>query len=195
MSGINLVTTDYIRNYLGHLDALLKTLDTKQISKVGELLSAARYEGRQVFICGNGGNASLASSLAHTLNKGCSRNREKRFKAMALTDNIPLLTGLANDLAYEDVFLEQLKNFARKGDIFIALSGGGNAPNVLKALQYANQIGCESVGISGFLGGKLKELVHHHVYIKSDHLGHVENGQQIVCHILTHAFIDAEGLG
>lgn len=195
MSSINLATTDYVRSYLGRLETLLKTIDPKQVSKVGELLSMAREEGRQVFLCGNGGSAALASHLAVDLGKGCSRNRDKRFRVISLTDNVPWLTALSNDIAYEDVFVEQLKNYANKGDVFIAISGSGNSKNVLKALQYANQVGCICVGISGFAGGKLKDMVQHHVHIKAEHMGLIEDGQQIVGHILVYAFMDAEGMG
>jgi D-sedoheptulose 7-phosphate isomerase len=192
---LNLATTDYIQGYLGKLQALLKTIDPKQVSKVGELLANARAEGRQVFLCGNGGSAALASHLAVDLGKGCSRNRDKRFRVIAFTDNTPWITALSNDISYDDVFVEQLKNYAEKGDVLIAISGSGNSKNVLKALQYANQIGCETVGISGFAGGKLKDMVNHHVHIKGEHMGLIEDGQMIVGHILVYAFMDSEGCG
>jgi D-sedoheptulose 7-phosphate isomerase len=195
MSALNLVTTDYVRSYLGKLDNVLKTIDPKQVAVVGELLTMARHEGRQVFLCGNGGSAALASHLAVDLGKGCSRNREKRFRVISLTDNVPWMTALSNDISYDDVFAEQLKNYAQKGDIFIAISGSGNSPNVLKALQYANQVGCITVGISGFKGGKLKDMVQHHVHIKADHMGLIEDGQMIVGHMLVYGFMDAEGCG
>ena len=191
----NLATTDYIRGYITKLTALLQSIDPKEVEKVGLLLSAAREEGRQVFLLGNGGSAASASHLAVDLGKGCSRNREKRFRVLSLTDNTPWMTALSNDISYEDVFVEQLKNYAEKGDLLIAISGSGNSKNVLKALQYANQIGCETIGISGFAGGKLKDLVKHHVHIKSDHMGLIEDGQMIVGHILVYAFMDAEGCG
>ena len=191
----NLATTDYVRGYITKLTALLQSIDPKEVEKVGLLLSAAREEGRQVFLLGNGGSAASASHLAVDLGKGCSRNREKRFRVLSLTDNTPWMTALSNDISYEDVFVEQLKNYAEKGDLLIAISGSGNSKNVLKALQYANQIGCETIGISGFAGGKLKDLVKHHVHIKSDHMGLIEDGQMIVGHILVYAFMDAEGCG
>ncbi len=195
MAALNLVSTDYVRTYLGRLENVLKTIDPKQVSKAGELLTSAREHGRQVFIIGNGGSAGLASHLAVDLGKGCSRNRPKRFRVQSLTDNVPWLTAIANDISYEDVFVEQLKNYAEKGDLLLAISGSGNSRNVLKAVQFANQIGCETVGVSGFGGGKLKDLVHYHIHIKADHMGHVEDGQLIVGHMLVYAFMDAEGMG
>ena len=191
----NFATPDYIRAYLGKLDAVLKSLSPAEISAAGALLTAARHEGRQVFVIGNGGSAALASHVAVDLGKGCSRNREKRFRVLSLTDNVPWLTAIGNDIAYEDVFVEQLKNYAEKGDLLIAISGSGNSKNILKALHYANQTGCITLGISGFKGGALKDLVKHHIHVKADHMGLIEDGQLVVCHILMYAFMDAEGCG
>lgn len=192
---INLATPDYVRSYLGRLETTIKSIDPKQVSKVGELLTAAREEGRQVFLAGNGGSAALASHMATDIAKGCSRNRDKRFRCLSLTDNTPWLTALSNDISYDDVFVEQLKNYAVKGDLFIAISGSGNSKNILKALQWANQAGVVTVGISGFAGGKLKDMVNHHVHIKAEHMGLIEDGQQIVMHTLVYAFMDTEGMG
>jgi D-sedoheptulose 7-phosphate isomerase len=192
---INLATPEYVRGYLGRLENTIKTIDPKQVSKVGELLTAARDEGRQVFLAGNGGSAALASHMATDIAKGCSRNRDKRFRCFSLTDNTPWITALSNDISYEDVFVEQIKNFANKGDLFIAISGSGNSKNILKALQYANQAGVVTVGISGFAGGKLKDMVNHHIHIKAEHMGLIEDGQQIVMHALVYAFMDTEGMG
>jgi D-sedoheptulose 7-phosphate isomerase len=192
---INLATPDYVRSYLGRLETTIKSIDPKQVSKVGELLTAAREEGRQVFLAGNGGSAALASHMATDIAKGCSRNRDKRFRCISLTDNTPWITALSNDISYDDVFVEQIKNYANKGDLFIAISGSGNSKNILKALQWANQAGVVTVGISGFAGGKLKDMVNHHVHIKAEHMGLIEDGQQIVMHTLVYAFMDTEGMG
>lgn len=195
LSKENPVTAAYAGGYIEKLTKLLKSLDPKQIESVGKLLHAARAEGRQVFVLGNGGSAALASHVAVDLGKGCSRGREKRFRVLSLTDNVPWMTALSNDISYEDVFSEQLANYAEKGDVVIAISGSGNSKNVLKALETANKIGCETVGISGFQGGKLKPLVKHHVHVPSDHMGLIEDGQLIVCHILVYGFMDVEGCG
>jgi D-sedoheptulose 7-phosphate isomerase len=192
---VNLANADYAKSYLSKLGNLLQTIDPRQVEAAGALLTAARAEGRQVFLIGNGGSAALASHLAVDLGKGCSRNREKRFRVLSLTDNVPWMTALSNDISYEEVFVEQLRNYAEKGDILFAISSSGNSKNVLKAVQYANQVGCETIGVSGFAGGKLKEMVKHHVLIKAEHMGLIEDGQMIVGHILVYAFMDAEGAG
>ena len=195
MAAVNLVTSDYVQSYLGRLASVLKTIEPKQVAKVGELLATAREEGRHVFLCGNGGSAALASHVAVDLGKGASRNRKKRFRVLSLTDNVPWITALSNDLSYDDVFVEQLMNFAGKGDVLLAISSSGNSKNVLKAVRYAKEAGCHTVGISGFAGGKLKDLVDHHVLIKAEHMGLIEDGQMVVGHILVYAFMDAEGAG
>ena len=186
---------EFIRDYLSELDATIRALPHEQIAGIIEAVRDARDRDAQVFVVGNGGSAATASHFAVDLGKGASMGAERRFRVLSLTDNTPWMTALSNDISYEDVFVEQLKNYAEKGDLLIAISGSGNSKNVLKALQYANQIGCETIGISGFAGGKLKDLVKHHVHIKSDHMGLIEDGQMIVGHILVYAFMDAEGCG
>src|SRR5213592_734444 len=146
----NPVTAAYARGYLEKLTGLLQRLDPQQVEAVGGLLHRARAEGRQVFLMGNGGSAAL---VAVDLGKGCSRGRERRFRVLSLTDNVPWMTAVSNDLSYEDVFAEQLANYAEKGDLVIAISGSGNSPNVLRAVERANALGCDTVGISGFEGG------------------------------------------
>jgi len=195
MAAVNLVTPAFVRSYLDRLGALLGKLKPEEVSRVGQLLADARATGRQVFLCGNGGSAALASHVAVDLGKGCSRNRPKRFRVLSLSDNVPWLTALANDVSYEDVFVEQLRNFAQEGDVLIAISSSGNSSNILKAVEYANQAGCETVGLSGFAGGKLKGLCKHHVLVPAEHMGLVEDGQMVVGHILVYAFMDAEGAG
>ena len=195
MSVPNPATADYTRQYLVRLDHLLKAIDPQQIAAVGGLLAAARAEGRQVFLCGNGGSAALASHLATDLGKGCSRNRDRRFRVLSLTDNAAWLTALSNDISYDDVFVEQLRNYADADDVVIAISGSGNSRNVVKAVQWANLNGCVTVGLSGFAGGQLKNLVKHHVHLPGEHMGVIEDAQMIVGHILVYAFMDTEGCG
>ncbi len=120
---------------------------------------------------------------------------KKRFRVLSLTDNVPWITAVGNDISYDDIFVEQLQNYAQKGDVLLAISGSGNSKNILKALKYANEIGCTTVGISGFKGGALKELVTHHIHAKADHMGLIEDAQLIVCHILMYAFMETEGCG
>lgn len=174
---------------------LLGTLDTIDLAKVDEiitLLARARDEDRQIFICGNGGSAATANHFACDMVKGASYGKDKRFRITALSEQIPTLTAYANDVGYDAVFVEQLKNFARQGDVLIALSGSGNSPNVVRAVEYANSIGCLTVGLSGRDGGRLKPLSKLNVHIADDHMGRIEDAHMTVCHMICYHFMDRE---
>jgi D-sedoheptulose 7-phosphate isomerase len=174
---------------------LLTTLGTIELGKVDAIigvLARARDEGRQIFVCGNGGSAATANHFACDMVKGASYGRDKRFRIMALSEQIPTLTAYANDVGYDAVFVEQLKNFAREGDVLIALSGSGNSPNVVRAVEYANSIGCLTIGLSGRNGGKLQPLAKLSVHIPEDHMGRIEDAHMVVCHMICYHFMDRE---
>src|SRR5213594_4241018 len=115
----------------------IETVDLEKVHRAIDLFKDARASGRHIFVCGNGGSASTASHFACDIVKGASYNRGRRFRIMALTDQLPTLTAYANDVSYDCVFVEQLKNFAEPGDLFMGISGSGNSPNVLRAIEYA----------------------------------------------------------
>ena len=174
---------------------LLRALDTIDLGKVDEaiaVLRRARDEGRHIFVCGNGGSAATANHFACDIVKGASFGREKRFRMMALSEQIPTLTAYANDVGYDCVFAEQLKNFAQPGDVVIAISGSGNSPNVVCAVEFANSLGCFTIGLTGRDGGKLGRLVQLDVRVADDHMGRIEDGHMVVCHMLAYHFMDAE---
>jgi D-sedoheptulose 7-phosphate isomerase len=150
---------------------------------IGELLRA--YEdGKSVFIFGNGGSASLASHFACDLSKGTviGNNGHKRFRVMALTDNVPLMTAWANDSCYDRIFAEQLQNFVAPGDVAFAISGSGNSPNVLQALETARSAQAATVGLTGFAGGKMKNLCDVCVILPSDNMQIIEDFHLSVTH-------------
>jgi D-sedoheptulose 7-phosphate isomerase len=124
--------------------------------------------------------------------KGASYGREKRFRIMALTDQLGTITAYANDVGFEAVFEQHLRNFARPGDVVIAISGSGNSPNVLRAVEYANQAGCVTVGLSGFSGGKLAPMCRHSLVARSNHMGRVEDAHMFVCHLIAYHFMENE---
>jgi len=126
------------------------------------------------------------------MGKGASLGRVKRFKVIPLTDNVEWMTALSNDLSYEDVYVEQLKNFAEKNDVLLAISGSGNSENVIRAVQYANETGCHTIGFTGFDGGKLRSLVERCIVIDSDHMGRIEDMHVILQHIICYYFMDQE---
>lgn len=184
--------TEFAPNYIGRLQQTLASIDLGQVNQFIALLEKARAEDRQVFFCGNGGSASTANHMACDFLKGCSYGKKERFRVISLSESIPTMTAYGNDVGYEMIFVEQLKNFAQAGDVFVAISGSGNSANVVNAMNYANQIGCETVALSGFAGGKIGPLAKLHINVPSDHMGRIEDGHMIVLHMACYHFMDTE---
>ena len=136
---------------------------------------------------GNGGSASTASHLACDINKNVCLGLKKRFKVICLNDNIPTMLAYANDLSYKDVFLEQLKNFFWAGDMVMGISASGDSKNVLKAISYASENGGKTIGLCGFQGGKLAEIVDIPLIIQGDDMQKIEDVHLIVVHMLMQA--------
>jgi len=174
---------------------VLKAIETVDLGKVDqaiELFKDTRAAGRQIFVCGNGGSASTASHFACDIVKGASHGRSQRFRIMALTDQVATLTAYANDVSYDCVFVEQLRNFAQPGDLVMCISGSGNSPNVLRAMEYANSIGCKTLALTGRDGGKLGPLAQLNIQVASPHMGRIEDAHMIVCHMIGYYFMDGE---
>lgn len=172
---------------------LLKTLDAIPLDKVDtaiEWFKEARTAGRTIFVCGNGGSAATASHFVCDVVKGASYNRDSRFHIQALTDSLPTITAYANDVSYDVVFAEQLKNFARPGDIVMCISGSGNSPNVLRAMEYANSIGCRTLALTGRDGGKLGPMAQLDIRVPEPHMGRIEDAHMIVCHMIGYFFME-----
>ncbi len=155
---------------------------------LGELLYRAYRDGKHVFTLGNGGSASTASHMAADLAKNTIEQNMRRFRILSLNDNASLLTALANDLGYENVFSEQLKNLIRAGDLLIVISGSGNSPNVVAAIEYARERSAEVAAIVGFGGGRAAELADLAIVVHSDHYGIVEDLHLVINHILVDHF-------
>lgn len=174
---------------------LLQALETIHLEKVNQAIDwfkEARAHGRRIFVCGNGGSASTASHFVCDIVKGASFNRPARFRIMALTDSLPTITAYSNDVSYDCIFLEQLKNFAEPGDLLMAISGSGNSPNVICAVEYANSIGCRTITLTGRDGGKLGPLGQLEIRVSAPHMGRIEDGHMLVCHMIAYYFMDVE---
>jgi D-sedoheptulose 7-phosphate isomerase len=174
------------QHFLDYCQGLKQALDTvaaDAFAEFIELLEKAYQEGRQVFLMGNGGSASTASHAVADLNKVVSFGRPQRFRAICLNDSLPTLTAYANDVSYDTIFVEPLKNFLRPGDVVIGISGSGNSPNVLKAIDYANQHGAITVGLCGFQGGKLVRLAHLALLVPVHDMQKVEDIHLIIFHV------------
>jgi D-sedoheptulose 7-phosphate isomerase len=173
-----------VNSYFGSLALTAKKLQLETIDQVGRILLDAYHTGRMVFLFGNGGSAALASHFACDLGKGTVNGTRKRFRVLALTDNVPLMTAWANDSSYEDIFAEQLVNLVRPNDVAFAISGSGNSPNVLHALRVAREAGAITVGLGGFQGGKMKELCDVCMIVPSDNMQIIEDLHMCTAHAL-----------
>ena len=180
---------DYITRYLDEVGQALRSLPHDEMNQATDILNQAREEGKQIFVMGNGGSAAMASHFACDLGKGTVEEGKPRFKVLSLNDNIPLLTAYGNDFGYEVVFAEPLASLAQPGDVAIAISSSGNSPNVLLAMDRANEIGLTTIGITGYQGGKLRDKVNVCVAVPADDqhpdsMQHVEDGQWVILHAL-----------
>ncbi len=173
-----------ISDYLDRVCQDIRNMDPGQIVAVTDLIEQAYDAGRFVFIIGNGGSGANASHLSEDLSKCtlCDFESQKRLKVLSLTDNASAIMAWGNDEGYDRIFLEQLKNLASPGDLLLAISGSGNSPNILKAVDWANQNGLTTVGITGFSGGKLRSLAHHNLHAPVDDMGIAESLHQVVFH-------------
>jgi len=183
----------FLLDYREKLNGALDSIQAADVGRAIAILESARDEGRTIFVCGNGGSASTASHFACDMVKGASFNREARFRIMALTDGIPTITAYSNDVGYDCVFAEQLKNFARPGDVFMCISGSGNSPNVVNALKYAKSAGCRTIALTGRDGGQLGPMAELEIRVAAPHMGRIEDGHLIVCHMICYYFMESPG--
>ncbi len=148
-----------ITRYMTELAEITRRLPMAEIDRFVDLLHEARLQGRGIFLLGNGGSAATASHFACDLAKNTIAEGWPSFRALSLTDNVPLMTAWANDTAYDNLFCGQLGCLLRPGDLVIGISGSGNSPNVLRAMKMAREVGATTIGLTGFAGGRLKDLV------------------------------------
>ena len=166
---------DYVSRIKRILDDMIDSDLTVKVDQIAKVLLKARSDNKTVFIMGNGGSASTASHFVGDLSKGTIVEGFPRFRAIALTDNIPNMLAWGNDSSYDDIFIEQLKNLMNPGDVVIGISGSGNSGNVLKAIEYANNNGGVTIGWSGFAGGKLKDLAQISLVTPSNYMQRIED--------------------
>ena len=175
---------DAVDGYLTEISDMIRQMPQEQIWEVIHVLMDAWRRGSRVFLLGNGGSAATASHMANDLNKYTIVPGQLRFKALALSDNVPLMTAWGNDTSYENIFVEQMLNFWEPGDVAIGISGSGNSPNVLKAMQAARELGGTAIGFTGRDGGKLKDVVDLCIHIPSDKMVQQEDGHMILDHLM-----------
>jgi D-sedoheptulose 7-phosphate isomerase len=184
MLGAHLDVDEYVKR----LQAELDRLDRQEVTRLADSIFESFRDGRFVFVFGNGGSATTASHLAEDLGKGCLREADladesrKRLKVLSLTDNVGWLTALGNDCGYDQIFVQQLMNYGQPGDLAIGISGSGNSPNVLNAVDWANRHGLRTFGMTGFDGGKLKGMQQAGLHVALDDMGMVESIHACVVH-------------
>ena len=176
--------TKQIQGYFEKLTNTIQNIDIKEIEDCAQALLRAYENGNNIFICGNGGSASTASHFACDINKGVSYGLDKRFKIIPLTDSLSTITAYTNDVGYDIIFVEQLKNFFNKGDVLIGISGSGNSQNVINAIEYVNKHGGVSIGWTGFSGGKLKEISTYSVNANINDMQISEDMHMIFTHLM-----------
>ncbi|MGP8078600.1 MAG: SIS domain-containing protein [Thermoplasmata archaeon] len=176
----------YVRTYVAETKAsLTEPYLIEAMRRIVPMLLKARTEERSIFFFGNGGSASTASHFVADIGKATIRGDGKRFRCLALVDNVESLTAWANDADYSKVFSEQLKGLAHAGDVAVGISGSGNSPNVLEGVRVARALGLATVGLTGMGGGKLRELVDVPLVVPSNSMQHIEDVHLLVCHLLT----------
>ena len=177
-------TEEYIREYLELERRTLERLDQKELAALAELFLQTYQAEGTIYVFGNGGSGSTASHMANDFNKGVSEYVDKKFRVECLNDNMATVLSIANDISYEEIFRFQLRGKLSKNDLVIGISGSGNSPNVLRAVEYARECGARTVGLCGFDGGRLRQTAELSVYVPLRNMQVVEDLHLMVNHLL-----------
>jgi D-sedoheptulose 7-phosphate isomerase len=180
----------YIEWYLNEISNVLQQLPRDQIARIIDILRRARLAGKRVFLIGNGGSAGTASHLVNDLLKGTAAEGKPRMKAIALTDNVPVILAYANDCGYETIFAEQLDALADSGDVLVAFSGSGRSPNVIRALDLARERCLTTVGFTGRDGGEMRERCDECLVVPCQCMEQIEDAHVVLTHLISSALRD-----
>ena len=179
---------ELIETYLEQEIDILKRIDVSAVNEVLNLLEAGMKREATIYVFGNGGSAATASHFQNDFNKGVSEHIDKKFRFLCLNDNIATIMAVANDIGYEEVFRFQLQGKIKKGDILMAISGSGNSPNVINAVEYGKKQGCKVVGLTGYSGGRLKELSDISLHVPINSMQITEDVHMIFNHLMMSVF-------
>ncbi|MBI4091602.1 MAG: SIS domain-containing protein [Candidatus Levybacteria bacterium] len=187
----------FIDSYFQEVIKCIVLLDKQPIERMIELIMETYRNDRKIYVLGNGGGASTASHMACDLGKGTLNRvydqKEKRLHVLSLTDNVAIMTAYANDLSYDDIFIQQLRNLVERDDVVIAISGSGNTKNILNAVSYAKKVGAKTIGLTGFnTGGKLAQMVDVSIIVKTSHYGPLEDVHMMIGHLVSAAVASAK---
>ncbi len=190
------------RDYFSLCSKTFESLDLESLETLARQIHTAWLDGHFIFICGNGGSGANASHFCEDLGKSTldpedfNNDDMPRLKVLSLTDNTPYILAWGNDEGFERIFVEQLKNFASPGDMLISISGSGNSPNVLRAVEWANSHQLTTWGVTGFDGGQLQQLADHNLHVDSDDMGLVESVHLVAFHwVLDDVYARINGIG
>jgi len=172
-----------IESYFSRLKATMDRLSRDELEGFLNALVDALERGATVYVMGNGGSAATASHFAVDFNKGLSYRKARRFRFVCLNDNVPTLTAYANDVGYDEVFVQPLRNLLEPGDVVIGISGSGNSPNVVKAIEYANSVGAETIAITGYDGGALKRTAKRGIHVPIADMQVTEDLHMVLDHL------------
>lgn len=185
---------NFLADYIAKQKQTLDTIPLDKVSATIDVFREALQSDRQIFVCGNGGSAANASHFITDLGKGSSDKTWRRFRCLSVNDNTPWITALGNDYSYDDIFVRQLINYARKGDILFIMSVSGNSPNLLKAASWAKENELKVIALVGAKRGKLEAMADLPVVINDEHYGRVEDAHMGICHMIAYAFMEIEAL-
>lgn len=184
---------EQIGEYLELEKKILDSLPVDDIDKVMNVLENARLSGKRIYTCGNGGSASTASHMRCDFNKGISYNQDIKYDMECLSDSVPMIMAIANDLSYDDIFVVPLRNKIKAGDVLIGISGSGNSENVIRAFTYANEVGAQTIAFTGYSGGKLKEIAKHNIHVAVDNMQITEDIHLVLNHMMMFILANANG--
>lgn len=178
----------YIKEYLRLESDILHSLDVDAIDAALTLLEECLDSGRTIYVFGNGGSSATASHIQNDFNKGISEHTTKKFQFVCLNDNVPTVMAVANDIGFEEIFRFQLQGKLKNSDVIMAISGSGNSANVINAVEYAKEIGCTIIGLTGYNGGKLKELSDISLHVPVQSMQITEDVHMIFDHLMMSVF-------
>jgi D-sedoheptulose 7-phosphate isomerase len=179
---------DYIVEYLNSITSKIKDLEIDNILKAISSIKEAHEKDRRIFVFGNGGSAATANHFAADFGKNAIKDDDNRFKIISLSNNISSITACGNDIGFETVFEEQLKNLMHDEDLIICISASGNSPNIIRAVEYARKRNGTIIGITGFNGGKLKQISDFNININSESYEQIEDMHLMITHIIVYWF-------
>lgn len=193
-STVTMIPSKFINEYLASVKDTLDRLDRDALVRFVDLIMETYERDGTIFTFGNGGSGANASHICGDFVKGLAFGDLKRFRAICLNDNIPALMAIANDISYDDIFVEQLRNHVKPGDLVIGLSGSGNSENVVRAFSHAMEVGAVTVALCGFTGGRIREMADHAIHVDIPDMEISEDIHLIIAHCTKRLIMERLGI-